>query len=236
MKVVTTQANAVENYFGDRLEPPAKESPARRRLVSVAPSEPKTRDNIAGIVLAAGAAERMGEAKQLLPYQGLPLLQHVVDAAGASRLDRVVVVIGAYGDEVEAALHLAEAATVRNPGFERGNMSSLECGAALVPEAEALVLLMGDHPGVNVGVIDQMVALWRDEQPWGAVTQYSDRIGHPFLLSRAALDEAVGIGGPKLLWRLLGDDPTGRVTRLLVDLPAPIDVNTPEDYDRLLSG
>jgi len=191
---------------------------------------------IVGVVLAAGAATRMGTPKQLMPYRGIPLLQHAVDAAEGSQLDRVVVVTGAYADDVEGELRTARATTVRNPDFRRGNMSSLECGALAAPNAGAYLLLMGDHPHVEREVIDAMVALWRDEQPWGAVTSYRDRVAHPFLLSRAALDEAITIGGPKLLWRLLAEDGTGRVVRVQIDRDAPLDVNTPQDYDELYAA
>ncbi len=191
---------------------------------------------IVGVVLAAGAATRMGRPKQLMPYCEVPLLQHAVDAAERSQLDRVVVVTGAYADDVEGELRTARAVTVRNPDFRRGNMSSLECGASAVPDAGAYLLLMGDHPDVSVDVIDAMVALWRDEQPWGAVTAYRDRVAHPFVLSQAALREALDIGGPKLLWRLLAEDGTGRVLRIRVERDAPLDVNTPEDYGELVDG
>ena len=190
---------------------------------------------VVGVVLAAGAAERMGKAKQLLPYKGAILLQHALDAAEASRLDGVVVVTGAYADEVEAALQVDRAMTVRNPDFRRGNMSSLEVGAAAAPQADAVMLLMGDHPGVEVAVIDEMVELWRRRRPWAVVTAYRERVAHPFVLSREALDESVRIGGPKLLWRLLAEDQTGRVLRIEVDTSAPADVNSPEDYRSLLA-
>jgi len=189
---------------------------------------------IVGVVLAAGAATRMGKPKQLMPYRGFPLLQHAVDAAEQSQLDRVVVVTGAFADDVEGDLHTSRAVTVRNPDFRRGNVSSLECGALAVPNAAAYVLLMGDHPNVRTEVIDGLVSLWHDEQPWGAVTAYRDKVAHPFLLSRAALEEAVRIGGPKLLWRLLVEDGIGRVVRVQVDHDAPVDVNTPEDYHDLI--
>ena len=189
--------------------------------------------SVAGIVLAAGAAERMGEAKQLLPHRGHSLLQHAVDVAEASQLGPIVVVTGAYGDDVEASLRLERATTTRNLDFRRGNMSSLEAGAEAAPDAEALILLMGDHPEIRVEVVDQMVALWIDSRPWAAVAAYADRVAHPFLLSRPALDEAIALGGPKLLWKLLAEDDTGRVVHLPVDHPAPIDVNTPADYERL---
>lgn len=192
--------------------------------------------SVAGIILAAGAAERMGDLKQLLLHQGIALLQHVVNVAEASRLDQIVVVTGAHGDEVEASLRLERATTTRNRDFRRGNMSSLERGAKTAADADALILLMGDHPGMRVEVVDQMVALWIESRPWAAVTAYSDRLAHPFLLSRPALDEATALGGPKLLWRLLAEDDTGRVVHLPVEHPAPIDVNTPADYDRLTGG
>ena len=102
----------------------------RRRLGRVEASSQQPTALVVGVVLAAGAAERMGNAKQLLPYKGAILLQHAVDAAEASRLDGVIVVTGAYADEVEAALRVDRAVTVRNPDFRRGNMSSLEVGAA----------------------------------------------------------------------------------------------------------
>ena len=189
---------------------------------------------VAGIILAAGAAERMGQKKQLLPYKGIPLLQHAINVSVASKLDTVVLVTGASADEVEAALHLDRATSVRNPDYRRGNISSLECGAAQVPQAEAILLLMGDHPDVSGGVIDQMVSLWHSKRPWGAVTGYQDRVAHPFLLSKSALGEAAAIGGRKRLWKLLGEDKADRVVRLAIDALAPTDINTPEDYQRLL--
>lgn len=42
---------------------------------------------IVGIILAAGAARRMGNLKQLLPLGGKPMVWHVADAACRSRLD-----------------------------------------------------------------------------------------------------------------------------------------------------
>ncbi len=188
---------------------------------------------MAGVILAAGAAQRMGEPKQLLRYRDKPLVQAVVDVAEASRLDEIVVVTGAYGDSVEAALRLDRATSARNPEFTEGNMSSLEIGAAAVPEANAVMVLVSDQPGVDPAVINSLVDMWHTTRPWGVVTQYEDRVAYPFLLSRQALDEAVALGGPKLLWRLLAEDDSGKVVRLRVAGPAPLDVNTPEDFEQL---
>jgi molybdenum cofactor cytidylyltransferase len=190
-------------------------------------------NRIAGIILAAGSAQRMGEPKQLMIYRDKPLLQHVIDAAEASQLDQVIVVTGASADLVESSIRLTKAVAVRNPDPERGNMSSLAVGAAAASGADGFLLLMGDQPDLPTSIIERMIALWRDRQPWGAVTEYSDRVAHPFLLSASALDEALVVGGPKLLWRFLAEDDTGRVVRLTTEDAASIDVNTPEDFRRL---
>ena len=60
--------------------------------------------SIAAIILAAGAATRMGRPKQLLDWEGRPLVRVATEAALASRLSPVLVVVGSALAEVTAAL------------------------------------------------------------------------------------------------------------------------------------
>ena len=190
---------------------------------------------LVGIVLGAGESARMGRPKQLLPLGGTTLLNFVVARAERSRLDRVVVVTGANASEVEAHLELSRASVARNPAYRRGNMSSLATGAADVSEAGAVLLLMGDMPGVDVEVIDRFADLWRDEQPWAAVASYRDGVAHPFMLSAPALEAALPLDQPKALWTFLVAEPAGEVRHLEIDRPRPRDVDTPADYEALLA-
>jgi molybdenum cofactor cytidylyltransferase len=190
---------------------------------------------VAGIVLAAGSSLRMGEPKQLLRYRGRTLLNHVIATAEASRLDHVVVVIGANAQAIEDSIESERATVVHNPEFQLPNMASVVRGASAV-DAEAFLTLPADMPEITTEVIDAVLDWWIAETPWAAMTEYLDRAGHPFLLSRAALDEAAQVEGPNVLWRMLAYDGSGRVTRITVARPAPRDVNTPEDYEELTSG
>jgi molybdenum cofactor cytidylyltransferase len=171
----------------------------------------------------------MGEPKQLLRYRGTTLLNHVIATAEASRLDHVVVVVGANAQAVRDSIESERATVVHNPDFQQPNMASVVVGASSV-DAEAFLTLPADMPGISAEVIDAVIDSWAAQSPWAALTEYEDRAGHPYLLSRAALDEAAEVEGPKVLWRLLSYDDSGRVTRVTVSRSAPRDINTPEDY------
>lgn len=191
--------------------------------------------SITGVVLAAGAAERMGEPKLLLPYHDRTVLNATLAAVEASRVDRVIVVTGANAEVVEASVLAVRATIARNPDYRRGNMSSFVAATSTDPNADAFVLVAGDQPTTGTDVIDFMVDLWNERHPWAAATEYDDRTANPFLISRTALDEVTEMSGEKVLGRLLVEGNDERVVRLRVAGPSPRDVNTPEEYAALLS-
>ena len=60
---------------------------------------------ISAVVLAAGESRRMGTKKELLPIEGTPMIRLVVDKLlASSKIDEVIVVLGAHADEVGLAL------------------------------------------------------------------------------------------------------------------------------------
>lgn len=114
------------------------------------------------MVLAAGLATRMGEPKQLMQWRGKPILQHVIDAAEASCVDDVFVVLGHEAARVAAALRLQRGSRiVMNTAFVDGQASSLRAGLRAAGRAAAAVVLLGDQPGIRPHTIDSVVARWR---------------------------------------------------------------------------
>jgi molybdenum cofactor cytidylyltransferase len=186
-----------------------------------------------GIVLAAGASVRMGEPKQLLPYRNSTILKATIGAFTSSRLDDVVVVIGSSADLVRSSLQSVDAAIVQNAEFRLGNASSLRAAVDKAPAAAAFVLAAGDLPTITTNAIDALVDVWERDEPWAAVTQYRDRVAHPFLLSSEAVQMATLSPGPNVLWKLLVESKDARVTVVATDRNAPADINTPEDFARL---
>ena len=189
---------------------------------------------VTGVVLAAGAAERMGKPKLLLPFRQTTVLNTTLAAVEASKVDRVIVVTGANADLVEDSIVTDRATVVRNADYRRGNMSSFLTATAADPDAAAFILVPGDIPAIRADVVDLMAGLWGETNPWAAVTAYVDRIAHPFLLSRDTLAVTAETPGQKVLGRLLIEADDDRVVRLVVQTEAPRDVNAPGDYEALL--
>jgi molybdenum cofactor cytidylyltransferase len=157
-----------------------------------------------------------------------------VAAAEASQLDRVVVVTGAYADEVEERLTVTRATVVRNPDFRRGNMSSFRRGVAAAGSPDAVLLLLGDMPEIDRSLIDRFVKVWEAERPWAAVAEYDDGLAHPLLLSTDALEEVLDRDGRKVLWRFIEAAAPAAVRHVRVGRARLLDVNTPADYRELI--
>ena len=171
----------------------------------------------------------MGRPKQLLRFGDVTMLEQVLLTVTASTLDPIVVVLGAHADEIKAEVDLREARVVFNPDHSRGSATSLRAGLAAVDPSAGAVVVAGDQPAITAEVIDALVAAYREENAWAAVVEYTDGVGHPWVLSPAGLAAMPSHEGDKVLWDMLsGDD---RVLRVAVDRPKPIDVNTWDDYE-----
>ena len=188
---------------------------------------------ITAIVLAAGASERMGKQKLLLPFRDTTVLASTVTAVCTSTVENVVVVTPPDSDAYAAAVNECDATVVVNEDPTRGNMSSLLTAVDAESGSDCFILLAGDLPTIRTTAVDALVDLWDAKAPWAAVTQYTDRIAHPFLLSRAAIDAFRTREGSKVLWQTLVESEDTSVTRVRAATEAPLDVNTPADYQAL---
>jgi molybdenum cofactor cytidylyltransferase len=189
---------------------------------------------IAGVVLAAGGASRFGSPKQLAELDGMPLLQHAVDAVLAvPAIDPVVVVLGASAERVREAVSLRAARAVVCPDWAEGMAASLRCGLEAVGDAEWVVITLGDQPRVTAQVI-AAIADDAASAPVGVTAiraMYDGVPGHPVALSRAMLPGVAKLRGDVGARELLGSASvrTFEAGRLC----DPVDVDTPEELEGL---
>ena len=178
-----------------------------------------------GLVLAAGGSKRLGRPKQTLPFRGGTLLGHVVGVARECALDQLIVAIGGAAEEVRASVDLGGAEVVVNDAYGEGCSSSIAAALAVVdPRCDALVLMLGDQPGVTAATVRALLAGRGASEV--AVCRYDDGRGHPIAFARSMFGALSELHGDKGVWKL--------VDRLGVDVPIageiPLDVDTPEDY------
>ncbi len=188
---------------------------------------------IAGILLAAGSATRMGRNKLLLDLEGEPLVRRAARRALEAGLDPLLVVVGHEADRVREALSGLPCRFVPNPGWTEGQGTSLAAGAAAVPdEVEAAVVILADMPLVTADMIRAVAARHRETGAPVVASRYGEVTAPPTLYHRSVLPEfhgASGEGPGREVIRRHGD----RVLR--VDWPAAAlaDVDVPADLDRL---
>jgi molybdenum cofactor cytidylyltransferase len=187
------------------------------------------------IVLGAGSSRRLGRPKQTLPLGDTTVLGWVMRDVEGSSLEQVVLVVGGAADEAVAGLTLRRAQVVYNEAYGEGCAASLLAGLDAAGDCEAIMLLLGDMPGVDSPLIDEIRRGWEAERPWAAVTDYDGGLGHPFVFSAAAFPSLRRLHGDKAVWKLVDGYPE-RVHRLPVARPLPLDVDTWSDYDEVTAA
>jgi molybdenum cofactor cytidylyltransferase len=195
-----------------------------------APTDPVA----AGLVLGAGGSRRLGRPKQLLPFGGGTLLGHAVAVARECPFDQLLVAVGGAADEVRAGVDLEGAEVVVNEGFGEGCSSSIAAAlGALDRRCEVLVLMLGDQPGVTAEAVRALLD-GRGAAPLAAC-RYDDGLGHPLAFAREVFPELAALHGDKGVWRLL-ERRADEVAEVRVPGPIPLDVDTEEDYSRVLAS
>jgi molybdenum cofactor cytidylyltransferase len=180
----------------------------------------------------------LGRPKQLLPVHGEPLIRHTLRRVLASSLDQVILVVGHEADGVRDTVAGLPVKCVFNPDAAAGQSTSVRAGlAALSPDVEAAVFILGDQPGVDPAVIDALVTAWRTSGAPVATPRYQDRMGNPVLFDRRVFPELAALEGDT------GARPVVRAHHdsgdlYVVPVPghAPPDVDTEADYAALIAA
>jgi molybdenum cofactor cytidylyltransferase len=190
--------------------------------------------SVRGVILAAGLGRRMGTVKQLLPFRGKPLLQHVIDAARASRLENLLLVLGHAHEQVLSQLDTRGLEVIVNRDFAAGQSSSVRAGLEHRADADGIMYLLGDQPLLSTGVIDALIDCFLREQPWAAVPVHHGQPGNPVIIGRQLMEGLSTLSGDMGARRLLQQSQF--VRRVKIDDPAILrDVDTMDDYLALLA-
>ena len=100
----------------------------------------------------------MGRPKQLLEWQGKPLLRHVLENLIHSTADEIILVLGHEAEAIRESLPELPVKIVINPDYQQGMASSLRQGLlAMDPTSEAFLVMLADQPGIGPEIMYRMI-------------------------------------------------------------------------------
>jgi molybdenum cofactor cytidylyltransferase/nicotine blue oxidoreductase len=187
-----------------------------------------TSGRVAVAILAAGRGARTGDtvAKPLLRLQGRPLVSWALDAAGASGLMPVLLVVGHEADTV-AEVAPRDVEVVVSTEWRQGIAHSLRAALGALsgrPAVDGLCIGLADQPLVGVDAYRRVSAAYDDGADF-AVATYDGVRGNPVMLRRSRWGEAM---------RLDGDEGARVLLRRHAVVEVPCDgTGDPSDVDTL---
>ena len=189
---------------------------------------------IAGVVLAAGSASRMGATKQLLPFKGKPVLEHVINNARLSTLHEIIVVLGHNADKIQLCVDLSHTITVYNDIYMRGQSTSVIKGLEQVSsECDAVMFLLADQPLVTSDIINSIINAFNADIKPIMIPYYENRRGNPVIIDKSMfhdLKSLSGDTGPRVLFK----NKKFFISKVAIgDNSILFDVDTKDDYKKL---
>ena len=231
-KNILTSYNAIIiSTLGPQIETRIK----RSKIQTTSPEEEvhAVHEPVAGIVLAAGGSTRMAQPKQIMNFRSQPLVRIAAHTALDADLAPVIVVTGAFDDQVKAALEGLPITIVHNPDWHSGQSTSVAAGINAAPtRTGSAIFLLADQPLVSEPMIRKLVELHTQTLSPIVAPSINGRRSNPVLFDRVTfsdlLDLSGDIGGRALFSKY-------QVSWLpWMDATSAIDIDTPDDYQRLL--
>jgi molybdenum cofactor cytidylyltransferase len=145
---------------------------------------------LAAVILSGGASRRMGSPKALLPYQGRPFLEHLLEVTHHPKIGVRRVVLGAHAEPIAKAIHLHADEIVINEDWEAGQLSSIRMALHSLPEnTEGMLLCLIDHPLVSAALVNDLIERFSATGKPIVLPVYEGRRGHPVIFSSAVYGE-----------------------------------------------
>ena len=188
------------------------------------------------LILAAGAARRMNQAKMLLPFGKDTILQTIIEHAKNIKPDNICIVTGFYHQEIIAKIQDDQVQFFYNELWEEGMSSSIKKGLSNLvsqnPEMLAILILVADQPFISSNLLNEMIQLQEQTGKGIVAASYAGVSGTPVLFSSYHFSNLEKLAGDKGARSILHQYQNELIT---VDFPlGEIDIDTEDDYHKLL--
>jgi molybdenum cofactor cytidylyltransferase len=160
---------------------------------------------LAAVILSGGSSSRMGSPKALLPYQGRPFLEHLLQVSAHPQVGVRRVVLGAHAEPISKAVALDPREIVINQEWERGQLSSIQAALRTLPKGtDGMVLFLIDHPLISARLVNGLIEHFYGSHAPVVMPVFERKRGHPVIFSAALYGELekapMDIGARSVVW------------------------------------
>ena len=194
---------------------------------------------IVAVILSAGESSRMGRPKALLPIAGRTFIEKIVAALKASRVGKIIVVLGHNADEMKRRIEPLPVTILINPDYQLGQISSLQVAVRYLDEdenCEGMLVHLVDHPYIDSALVDLIIERFHASKKLIVVPRYRGKRGHPVLFARRLFAELLAAPldqGAKAVVNAHRNDTLEIDTE---DEGVAIDIDTPDLFRQHVKG
>lgn len=195
---------------------------------------------LGAVLLAGGASRRFGADNKLLAeIDGVPIVARVAREIAAGGVSELVVVTGAEHDAYMTALSGIPARFEANRDWADGIGSSIAAGVRALSDApQGVFIVPGDLPNLSADVLRRLGSAFAEAGGRRVIVpvtaEGSQR--NPVLWPRHLFAQLAALSGAKGGKSLLDSLGEARVDVAFDDESLFADIDTPDDYARLIAG
>lgn len=190
------------------------------------------------LVLAAGSSSRLGSPKQLLSYQDKSLLDITIEAAKNIKKGPVVVILGGNYDLIKHTIDHSTVHLVYNANWAEGLSSSISLGMDRLTledkDLDGVILTVCDQPFLTGEILEALIIKGEASGKSIVASSYAATLGVPVLFYKCYFNELSVLKGREGAKALIF-----KYKNEVASVPfekGEIDIDTPDDYTKLISG
>jgi CTP:molybdopterin cytidylyltransferase MocA len=165
---------------------------------------------LAAVILSGGSSSRMGSPKALLPYQGRPFLEHLLEVTTHPKIGVRRVVLGAHAEPIAKEVPISADEIVINDEWEKGQLRSIQAAIRSLPAGtDGFLLCLIDHPLISRALVEELIEAFYASRACIVLPIYDSLRGHPVIFAAALYEELLHApmdkGARAVVWAHAGE-------------------------------